>query len=154
MNRFDGRICSSGYGWFRERVLGGHPDYRDGMTAIQVQCLLVMAALALIGFGPLSLTCLIGFYILVARPSWFLAVVRELYRDPAPSMPGSASTLGAGSPALGVRLKTAAFLLMLLILDIAPVPVTGTIGLYVILTRPAWFQRLAYAIYGQAGAVK
>lgn len=53
-----------------------------------------------------------------------------------------------------VRVKTAVVLLTLLILDIAPVPVTGTIGLFVILTRPAWFERLVYAIYGQPGPAR
>lgn len=131
--------------------MGGSTPYRDGMTAIQIKCLLVMALLALIGFGPLSLTCLIGLYILAARPNWFLAVVCELYRDSAISTAGPASATSARSPAVVVRVKTAAILLTLLILDIAPVPVTGTIGLYVILTRPAWLERLAYAIYGRPG---
>jgi hypothetical protein len=124
------------------------------MTSIQIKCLLVMAVLALIGFGPLSLTCLIGFYILAARPNWFLVVVCELYRDSAISTAGPAFATSARSPAVVVRVKTAVVLLTLLILDIAPVPVTGTIGLFVILTRPAWFERLVYAIYGQPGPAR
>ena len=117
------------------------------MLATQLQCLLVMSLLALIGFGPLSLTCLMGFYIVAARPAWFLDVVRSLYGKPARLR---AEPVFGTRPATAPRLKTAAVLLALLILDIAPVPVTGSIGLYVILARPGWFERLAHAVYGQS----
>jgi hypothetical protein len=118
------------------------------MLTTQIQCLLVMSLLALIGFGPLSLTCLIGFYIVAVRPPWFPGVIRSLYGRAVRTHPEP----GFGTrPSVVPRLKTAAVLLVLLILDIAPVPVTGSIGLYVILARPAWFERVAYAIYGQSG---
>ena len=38
-----------------------------------------------------------------------------------------------------------------LLLDIAPVPVTGTIGLSVVLLRPPWFLELVEAIYAPPG---
>ncbi|MDD5036948.1 MAG: hypothetical protein PHE55_19655 [Methylococcaceae bacterium] len=47
----------------------------------------------------------------------------------------------------GIRLKCFLCLLVLLVLDIAPVPVTGSIGLYVVITRPHWFKALVEKIY-------
>lgn len=99
-----------------------------------------MVVLALIGFGPLSLTCLIGIYVLIARPLWFYAVVQNLYRG----LNVPVERIQAVQP---VRLKCFLCLLALLVLDIAPVPVTGAIGLYVILTLPDWFYGLVERIY-------
>ena len=42
-------------------------------------------------------------------------------------------------------------MLALLLLDIAPVPVTGAIGLSVVLLRPPWFLELVEAIYAPPG---
>lgn len=114
------------------------------MNGMQIKCFLVMTVLAIIGFGPLSLTCLIGLYVVLARPRWFQAVTTKLYqnlagdaRDPPERFSGTAIT----------RLKCILCLLVLLVLDIAPVPVTGFIGLYVIALRPAWFKHLVERIY-------
>lgn len=119
------------------------------MNATQLKCFLVMAVLAMIGFGPISLTCLIGFYVVFARPRWFLEVVRNLYR-------GTPSNAGVGSGrvknAAATRFKCFLGLLTLFILDIAPVPVAGAIGLYVVLARPPWFHALTERLYGERAA--
>jgi hypothetical protein len=114
------------------------------MNGTQIKCFLVMTVLAIIGFGPLSLTCLIGLYVVLARPRWFQTVTRKLYRnlssdatDPPDGFSGTMVT----------RLKCTLCLLLLLVLDIAPVPVTGFIGLYVIALRPSWFKQLVERIY-------
>jgi len=107
--------------------------------------------LAIIGFGPLSLTCLIGMYVVVARPSWFYTVVVDLYRDANPiPMPGMVATRKHHSSALGVRLEVFMSLFVLLVLDIAPVPVTGSIGLCIVILRPLWFRTLVEKMYGGA----
>ena len=115
------------------------------MNSTQTKSLMVVGGLALLGFGPLSFTCLIGFYVVMVRPFWFIDGVVALYGGPVDSRPIHARTLPL---ALAARIETGLILLVLLILDIAPVPVTGGIGLYVILARPAWFVRLAHAVYG------
>lgn len=114
------------------------------MNGTQIKSFLVMTVLAIIGFGPLSLTCLIGLYVVLARPRWFQTVTRKLYgnlsddaADPPDRFSGTTVT----------RLKCILCLLVLLVLDIAPVPVTGSIGLYVIALRPAWFQQVVERIY-------
>ena len=43
-------------------------------------------------------------------------------------------------------------LLALLLLDIAPVPITGAIGLYVIAVRPVWFQQVVQKIYEEGSS--
>jgi hypothetical protein len=47
------------------------------------------------------------------------------------------------------RIKTFLSLLVLLVLDIAPIPVAGSIGLYVVVARPCWFKTLVEKIYGR-----
>lgn len=115
------------------------------MPSTRLKCLLAMLMLSVIGFGPLSLTCLIGFYVVLARPDWFLGVTRRLYRG-TPARDPAGAARPAPHAAL-VRTETLLVLVILLILDIAPVPVTGTIGLYVVLFRPAWFAARVKAIY-------
>jgi hypothetical protein len=118
------------------------------MNEAQVKCLLVLSVLAIIGFGPLSLTCLIGMYIVIGRPRWFYRLTRDLYLNASPKSEERVAVRSRpGSLALGVRLRTFMSLLILLILDIAPVPVTGAIAIYVVLTRPEWFRRLVLNIY-------
>lgn len=118
------------------------------MNGTQIKCFLVMTALAIIGFGPLSLTCLIGMYVVVARPGWFHSVVVNLYRDSVcEASDGALGQPEKDSGTMGIRLKCFLYLLLLLVLDVAPVPVTGSIGLYVVMLRPPWFQALVEKIY-------
>jgi len=122
------------------------------MNEAQVKSLLVLSVLAIIGFGPLSFTCLIGIYVVLGRPPWFYQLTREIYRGTNPGVQAMkpARPARSGSLALGSRFLTFLGLLLLLILDIAPVPVTGVIAIYVVLTRPEWFQQLVFNIYGGA----
>lgn len=119
------------------------------MNGTQLKCFLVMTLLSIIGFGPLSLTCLIGMGVVVGRPRWFYAVVENLYRDPACGPTDcSPKQQAKGSGTTGIRIQCLLCLAVLLALDIAPVPVTGSIGLYVVIMRPPWFKALVEKIYG------
>ncbi len=112
----------------------------------QIKCLMVMILLSLIGFGPISLTCLIGLYVVIARPDWFLLVARNLYiRSDSPATQSANATDYSNS--VYPRIKAFLSLIALLILDIAPVPVTGFIGLIVVISRPPWFKNLVEGIY-------
>jgi len=111
------------------------------MNATQIKSFLALTVLAIIGFGPLSLTCLIGMFIVVRRPKWFYQVVDDLYRGIA------CGPADCSSETTTVRVKCFLCLAILLVLDIAPVPVTGSIGLYVVATRPCWFKTLVEKIY-------
>ena len=46
-----------------------------------------------------------------------------------------------------LRIKCFFVLLLLMILDTAPIPVVGIIAMYVLLTRPLWFKALVDRIY-------
>ena len=113
----------------------------DRMNTTQLKCLAVMSVFVIIGFGPVSITCLIGIYVVIFRPTWLLILVRKLYQD----IP-NCKTYPSTHPSI-TRLKALFVLLILLILDIAPVPVTGTIGMFVILLRPLWFLSLVEDVY-------
>ncbi len=121
------------------------------MNSIRLQCFVVFLLLCLIGFGPLSITALLGMYVVWRRPHWFLRVVDGLYRgahrNPAEIDRSGKRNLGASTTATRVRCFLA--LMFLLVLDIAPVPVVGGIGLYVIIRRPRWFVDLVDRIYGR-----
>lgn len=117
------------------------------MNRTQLKCLLVMLVFTLIGFGPLSPTCLIGLYVVIARPLWFYAGVQNLYRDLDGQAHRPLASPANCAAANLARRKASVWLLILLVLDIAPVPVTGTIGLYVVLARPKWFKALVETVY-------
>jgi len=45
------------------------------------------------------------------------------------------------------RLKSALVLIVFAVLGVGPVPITSTIGLFVIIFRPRWFKQLVDNIY-------
>lgn len=45
------------------------------------------------------------------------------------------------------RIKCALVLIALMMISIVPIPITSTIGLYVVIFRPAWFKRLVDNVY-------
>ncbi len=123
------------------------------MNDTQVKCLAVMIVFALIGFGPLSPTCLIGLFVVIARPRWFFNLVRRLYRNAGDEVIPF-NPLASCAAANIARIKSLVCLLILLLLDIAPVPVTSAIGLYVVIARPKWFKALVEKIYCGVGGHK
>lgn len=124
------------------------------MTSIRLKCFLVLVLLSVIGFGPLSITALLGMYVVLRRPGWFFEVVEGLYRDAASNAPGGIPVAASGrmDAAIGTRSRCFLALLLLMVLDIAPVPVVGGIGLYVVTRRPRWFLALVNRIYGRRAA--
>lgn len=51
------------------------------------------------------------------------------------------------NPSTLPRIRCAVVLIIFLIISIGPIPITSSIGLYVVIFRPAWFKRLVDAIY-------
>ncbi|WP_446811957.1 hypothetical protein ACH50O_10465 [Methylomonas sp. 2BW1-5-20] len=45
------------------------------------------------------------------------------------------------------RFKCAALFIVLILFSIGPVPITSSIGLYVVIFRPRWFKDLVEKIY-------
>ncbi|MFO1418593.1 MAG: hypothetical protein U1E83_07960 [Methylotetracoccus sp.] len=111
------------------------------MNAARIKSFFTLLVLALIGFGPISLTALIGLYVVGRRPAWFIELVEAVYggKRIRPSQAPRASAY--------LRARYTAALIGLLILDIAPIPIVGSIGLYIVLARPAWFLRLSRNLY-------
>lgn len=50
---------------------------------------------------------------------------------------------------LGFRIRAVVIVLLLMILDIGPIPLTAMICLYVIIARPRWFRDFVNTIYGE-----
>lgn len=109
----------------------------------QIKCLAVFSVFAIIGFGPVSPGCLIGMYLVLKRPQWFLRLVDGIYRHRL--------VTGVVTPqhSKTARIKSFLSLLLLFVMDIAPVPVTPAIAFAIILSRPQWFYRLVKNVYGQ-----
>lgn len=109
----------------------------------QIQCLAEFSLFAIIGFGPISPGCLIGMFVVLFKPDWFWQLAVNLYAGK--SMPTSSSISAEQSR----RARKTSFmnLLGLLIIDIAPIPVTPMIAFFIILARPEWFYRLIATIY-------
>ena len=77
-------------------------------------------------------------YVVIMRPKWFLHLAEELY---------SSSTHEALIESKDIRIKAFISLIMLFIIDIAPVPVTPVIAFVIILSRPQWFFRVIRGVY-------
>ncbi len=115
------------------------------MNKTQLKCLSVFAIFAIIGFGPISPGCLIGMYIVISRPNWFLRLANNLYDKPL------VKDLIINNPSKNIRIKCFLCLLTLFIIDIAPVPVTPVIAFIIILSRPRWFYRVIRDVYPDIG---
>jgi len=50
---------------------------------------------------------------------------------------------------VAVRIRCILALIFLMLLDIGPIPITATIGLFVVFFRPRWFSDLVNALYGK-----
>jgi hypothetical protein len=117
------------------------------MNAAQFKCLLVLSILAVIGFGPVSITCLIGMYIVIGRPEWFIRLVGDLY-DHQPRF----QVRGAGNPQKRIgraRIMSFLTLLGLFVIDILPLPTTAILAFFIIFNRPLWFIRTVANVYGK-----
>lgn len=109
---------------------------------------LVLLVLSVLGFGPVSLTALIGVVVVLKRPDWFLRAVFDIYRDSHQTLPVNTTDRPQSAARWGIRIRTVITLAGLMILDIAPVPIVGAIGLWIVTFRPAWFLLLVARIYG------
>ncbi len=47
------------------------------------------------------------------------------------------------------RIKCAIVMILFMTLSIGPVPLTSTIGLYIVIFRPRWFKELVERIYSE-----
>lgn len=117
------------------------------MNLAQFKCFLILSVFAMIGFGPVSLTCLIGMYIVLARPQWFLDLVGDLYgHKPRFYERLEADYEKQTTPA---RIKCFLCLLGLFIIDIAPIPTTAIFAFFIIFSRPLWFIQTVADVYGK-----
>jgi len=115
------------------------------MNSTQIKCLCVFSVFAIIGFGPISPGCLIGMYIVITRPNWFLKLADNLYDNPV------TQATSINTPSKNLRIKCFLCLLTLFIIDIAPVPVTPVIAFIIILSRPRGFYRVIRGVYADIG---
>ena len=114
------------------------------MNLTQVKCLGVFSIFAVIGFGPISPGCLIGMYIVVMRPLWFLTLAQNLYANQQLN-----NALEKLKVSQNARKKAFLFLFGLFIVDILPIPVTPVIAVIIIFSRPVWFYTLVINIYSE-----
>lgn len=119
------------------------------MNPAQIKCLLVFSVFAIIGFGPISPGCLIGMYVVVKRPRWFLSLARDLYSDVAPERFRDTEGALGKNPSV-TRVKCFLCLLGLFVLDIAPYPVTPAVAFVILLARPVWFHEMVETIYSES----
>jgi hypothetical protein len=115
------------------------------MNLEQIKCLSVFAVFAIIGFGPISPGCLIGMFVVLIRPKWFLALTLAMYRTDCGK--GHLEELDNINYVENARIKVFCSLVTLFLIDIAPVPVTPVIAFCIILMRPLWFYRLVDSVY-------
>ena len=113
------------------------------MNSTQFKCLAVFFVFGIIGFGPISLGCLIGMYVLIKKPSWFWQLTRDLYSGLIVS-PNKTVSIEQSHRSRYLCFST---IVLLFIIDIAPVPVTPVIAFFIILIRPLWFFNVIAKVY-------
>ena len=115
------------------------------MNTAQLKCLAVFFVFAIIGFGPISLGCLLGMFIVLNRPRWFWQLIEQLYAGKQlPEWIQNPDTQQIQQ----ARKKCFFSLFGLFMIDIVPLPVTPMIAFVIILSRPIWFYQLVRTIYG------
>jgi len=115
------------------------------MNKTQSLLLAVFSVFLIIGFGPVSPTCLIGFFIVLFRPVWFKQVTMSLYQD----KPYVREEFAVSEQETKQARKHLFYgFLILFITDIMPIPVTAPIAIMIVLTRPEWFFRMMVRVYG------
>ncbi len=117
------------------------------MNKAQVKLITVFSIFAIIGFGPVSPGCLIGMYIVYARPQWFLKLIDDLYDNNFSFQ----EKLGSDHEEQTRKARNQCFLslLGLFFIDIAPLPTTPIIAFFIIFYRPIWFIRTVRDVYGK-----
>lgn len=117
------------------------------MNVAQLKCLLVFSIFAIIGFGPVSPGCLIGMYIVIMRPQWFITLASDLYDN----KPHFQERFEADSEKQTKQARIRCFLslLGLFVIDIAPIPTTPLFAFFIIFIRPVWFIRTVANVYGK-----
>lgn len=121
-------------------------DVTRAMNQARIEAFTCLFVLNLIGFGPVSLTALIGLYLLWTRPPWFLTWARGVYGQSYQKTRSPIKT--------GIRpkqIKASIILIGLFIIDVLPVPVTGSIALFIICFRPKSFLNWLESIYSREG---
>jgi len=113
------------------------------INAAQLKCFALFPLFALIDFGPVSPWCLMGLYIVLMRPEWFLHLVKRIYSHPRHS------AFITTKQTRIARVTSFLALLGLLIIDIAPLPVSSLLALAILLVKPKWFYRTVIDIYGE-----
>lgn len=113
------------------------------INTAQLKCFALFPIFALIDFGPVSPWCLMGLYIVLMRPEWFLHLINCIYSHPRHS------TFIRSKQTRIARFMSFLVLLSLLIIDIAPLPVSSIVALAILLAKPKWFYRTVINIYGK-----
>ena len=115
------------------------------MNLAQIKCLSVFSVFAIIRFGPISPGCLIGMFVVLIRPKWFLALTLAMYRTHCGK--SRLEELDNSTYIKNARIKAFFSLVTLFLIDIAPIPVTPVIAFCIILMRPLWFYSLVVSVY-------
>ena len=115
------------------------------MNLAQIKSSIVFAVFAIIGFGPISPGYLIGMFVVLMKPKWFLALTFAMYRMHCRK--SRLEELDNIAYVENARIKTFCSLLTLFLIDIAPVPVTPVIVFCIIFVRPLWFYSLVVSVY-------
>jgi hypothetical protein len=108
----------------------------------QIKLALVLSLFFIIGFGPISPSCLIGIHVVLRRPRWFYQLILHLYEGKRRK--------GSWVPGRSIRLQALMVLMTLLIIDILPLPVTASLLLPLVFIRPLWFYQAVKGIYADA----
>ncbi len=119
------------------------------MNRARIEAFASLFILNLIGFGPISLTALIGLYLLWTRPPWFLTWARGVYGQSHRKTRSRIKTCIRSK-----QIKGSIILICLFIIDVLPVPMTGSIALFITCFRPKSFLNWLESIYSREGLAR
>ena len=130
-------------------------------TSIRIKCGLALIFIAIVSIGPIPIISTLGAFVALFRPRWFKTLVDKIYgsdlRYPklrnamnvhtAIPEPKHRKTTKTNASSLKTRLLLFAAMIMLMLIDIGPIPTASLIALFAVIFRPRWFLKLFETIY-------
>lgn len=132
----------------------------NNSTTIRLKCGITLLFISILAIGPIPITSTLGAFVALFRPRWFHTLTKHIYNQQAyPSNLDAQNSLtdsrdeiknrpqSVNNSSFTPRLQLFLAMLILMLIDIGPIPVASLIALFIVLFRPHWFLKLMARIY-------
>ena len=105
-----------------------------------------MAFMFFVEIMPLPFTAFISLYTVRKRSEWFPYSVKSLYAD----IPGNTDNKEQKAvDAKKTQRRCSITIILMMLVDLGPIPLTIPVGLYIVRRRPKWFRNVVERLYSE-----